>query len=81
MLVEIILGKKTGDKALATAIDFVRAIKKTPIVVNDCRGFYRQSLRRQLHAGRPPDADGGRAAGDDRERREDGRHAGRAAVA
>ncbi|MES0044536.1 3-hydroxyacyl-CoA dehydrogenase NAD-binding domain-containing protein [Mesorhizobium sp. M0091] len=40
MLVEIILGKKTGDKALATAIDFVRAIKKTPIVVNDTRRFY-----------------------------------------
>ncbi len=40
MLVEIILGKKTGDKALATAVDFVRAIKKTPIVVNDTRGFY-----------------------------------------
>lgn len=40
MLVEIILGKKTGDKALATAIDFVRVIKKTPIVVNDTRGFY-----------------------------------------
>lgn len=40
MLVEIILGKKTGDKALATAIDFVRAIKKTPIIVNDTRGFY-----------------------------------------
>ena len=40
MLVEIILGKKTGDKALALAIDFVRAIKKTPIVVNDTRGFY-----------------------------------------
>jgi 3-hydroxyacyl-CoA dehydrogenase/enoyl-CoA hydratase/3-hydroxybutyryl-CoA epimerase len=40
LLVEIILGKKTGDKALATAIDFVRIIKKTPIVVNDTRGFY-----------------------------------------
>ena len=40
MLVEIIMGKKTGDKALATAIDYVRAIKKTPIVVNDTRGFY-----------------------------------------
>lgn len=40
MLVEIILGKKTGDKALAMAIDYVRAIKKTPIVVNDTRGFY-----------------------------------------
>jgi 3-hydroxyacyl-CoA dehydrogenase/enoyl-CoA hydratase/3-hydroxybutyryl-CoA epimerase len=40
MLVEIILGAKTGSRALATAIDFVRAIKKTPIVVNDCRGFF-----------------------------------------
>jgi 3-hydroxyacyl-CoA dehydrogenase/enoyl-CoA hydratase/3-hydroxybutyryl-CoA epimerase len=40
MLVEIIMGKKTGDEALAMALDFVRAIKKTPIVVNDSRGFY-----------------------------------------
>ncbi|PSJ54881.1 3-hydroxyacyl-CoA dehydrogenase NAD-binding domain-containing protein [Kumtagia ephedrae] len=40
MLVEIILGKKTGDKALAVAMDYVRAIGKTPIVVNDTRGFY-----------------------------------------
>ena len=40
LLVEIILGKKTGDRALATALDFVRAIKKTPIVVHDCRGGF-----------------------------------------
>ncbi len=40
MLVEIISGKSTGDAALATAMDYVRAIKKTPIVVNDSRGFY-----------------------------------------
>jgi 3-hydroxyacyl-CoA dehydrogenase/enoyl-CoA hydratase/3-hydroxybutyryl-CoA epimerase len=40
MLVEIIMGKQTGDAALATALDFVRAIRKTPIVVNDSRGFY-----------------------------------------
>jgi 3-hydroxyacyl-CoA dehydrogenase/enoyl-CoA hydratase/3-hydroxybutyryl-CoA epimerase len=40
MLVEIIMGKETGDKALATALDYVRAIKKTPIVVNDARGFF-----------------------------------------
>ena len=40
MLVEIIMGKETGDAALATALDFVRAIRKTPIVVNDSRGFY-----------------------------------------
>ena len=40
MLVEIILGKETGDAALALALDYVRAIGKTPIVVNDLRGFY-----------------------------------------
>jgi 3-hydroxyacyl-CoA dehydrogenase/enoyl-CoA hydratase/3-hydroxybutyryl-CoA epimerase len=40
MLVEIIKGKQTGDRALATALDFVRLIKKTPIVVNDARGFF-----------------------------------------
>ncbi|MCB1472690.1 MAG: enoyl-CoA hydratase/isomerase family protein [Rhodobiaceae bacterium] len=40
MLVEIILGKRTGEKALAMALDYVRAIRKTPIVVNDVRGFY-----------------------------------------
>ena len=40
MLVEIILGKQTGDKALAASLDYVRAIRKTPIVVNDSRGFY-----------------------------------------
>jgi 3-hydroxyacyl-CoA dehydrogenase/enoyl-CoA hydratase/3-hydroxybutyryl-CoA epimerase len=40
MLTEVILGEKSGDKALAVALDFVAAIKKTPIVVNDTRGFY-----------------------------------------
>ena len=40
MLTEIILGQKTGDRALAVALDYVRAIRKTPIVVNDSRGFY-----------------------------------------
>ncbi len=40
MLTEIIMGKNTGDKALAVALDYVRAIRKTPIVVNDSRGFY-----------------------------------------
>ncbi|MDB5558384.1 MAG: fadB, partial [Enterovirga sp.] len=40
MLVEIIKGRDTGDAALATALDYVRAIKKTPIVVNDARGFF-----------------------------------------
>jgi 3-hydroxyacyl-CoA dehydrogenase/enoyl-CoA hydratase/3-hydroxybutyryl-CoA epimerase len=39
-LVEIIVGKDTSDETLARAFDFVKAIKKTPIVVNDSRGFY-----------------------------------------
>jgi 3-hydroxyacyl-CoA dehydrogenase/enoyl-CoA hydratase/3-hydroxybutyryl-CoA epimerase len=40
MLVEIIRGEKTGDAAVAAAIDYVLKIRKTPIVVNDSRGFY-----------------------------------------
>lgn len=40
MLVEVIKGKKTNDAAIAMAFDFVRAIRKTPILVNDSRGFY-----------------------------------------
>jgi len=39
-LVEIIKGKATGDRAVAKALDFVRQIRKTPIVVNDARFFY-----------------------------------------
>jgi 3-hydroxyacyl-CoA dehydrogenase / enoyl-CoA hydratase / 3-hydroxybutyryl-CoA epimerase len=39
-LVEIIVGKKTGAQAIAKALDYVAQIKKTPIVVNDSRGFY-----------------------------------------
>ena len=81
MLVEIIMGKKTGDAALAIALDFVRAIRKTPIVVNDSRGFYTSRVVGTYHARRPSDADRRRAGGDDRECRPHGRHAGRAAVA
>jgi 3-hydroxyacyl-CoA dehydrogenase/enoyl-CoA hydratase/3-hydroxybutyryl-CoA epimerase len=40
LLVEIIKGAKTGDLAVAKALDFVRQIRKTPIVVNDARFFY-----------------------------------------
>ncbi|MFN4288469.1 MAG: 3-hydroxyacyl-CoA dehydrogenase NAD-binding domain-containing protein [Brevundimonas sp.] len=40
MLVEIIMGEKTGQSALAKALDYVMKIRKTPIVVNDSRGFY-----------------------------------------
>ena len=39
-LVEVIVGEKTGDKAIAHALDYIRQIRKTPIVVNDSRGFY-----------------------------------------
>jgi 3-hydroxyacyl-CoA dehydrogenase/enoyl-CoA hydratase/3-hydroxybutyryl-CoA epimerase len=39
-LVEIIRGRKTADKAVAMALDFAKAIRKVPIVVNDGRGFY-----------------------------------------
>ena len=40
MLVEIIKGKETGDRAVAKSLDFARQIRKTPIVVNDARFFY-----------------------------------------
>ncbi|NOX81978.1 MAG: 3-hydroxyacyl-CoA dehydrogenase [Alphaproteobacteria bacterium] len=39
-LLEIIPGEKTGDRALATALDYNAKIRKTPIVVKDVRGFY-----------------------------------------
>ncbi|SLN70028.1 3-hydroxyacyl-CoA dehydrogenase NAD-binding domain-containing protein [Roseisalinus antarcticus] len=39
-LVEIIKGAATGDRAVAKALDFVRQIRKTPIVVHDARFFY-----------------------------------------
>lgn len=39
-LVEIIKGAETGDRAVAKALDYVRQIRKTPIVVNDARFFY-----------------------------------------
>ncbi|MEQ3708328.1 MAG: 3-hydroxyacyl-CoA dehydrogenase NAD-binding domain-containing protein [Tateyamaria sp.] len=40
LLVEIIKGNETGDRAVAKALDYVRQIRKTPIVVNDARFFY-----------------------------------------
>jgi len=39
-LVEIIKGKRTSESAIALAFDFVRQIRKTPIIVNDARNFY-----------------------------------------
>jgi 3-hydroxyacyl-CoA dehydrogenase/enoyl-CoA hydratase/3-hydroxybutyryl-CoA epimerase len=61
-LVEIIRGQRTGDAATAVAMDYVAAIRKTPIVVNDARGFYtsrvfgtycREAFE-MLHEGLPP---------------------------
>ncbi|TGN59726.1 3-hydroxyacyl-CoA dehydrogenase [Paracoccus liaowanqingii] len=40
LLVEIIKGRQTGPVAVAKALDFIRQIRKTPIVVNDARFFY-----------------------------------------
>ena len=39
-LVEVIVGERTGDVAIAQALDYIQQIRKTPIVVNDSRGFY-----------------------------------------
>jgi 3-hydroxyacyl-CoA dehydrogenase / enoyl-CoA hydratase / 3-hydroxybutyryl-CoA epimerase len=39
-LLEIIVGERTSDAALAKAFDVAQQIKKTPIVVNDSRGFF-----------------------------------------
>lgn len=39
-LVEVIRGKETSDECLARALDYVKRIRKTPVVVNDSRGFY-----------------------------------------
>ena len=39
-LLEIIKGERTGDEALSKALDLAKQIKKTPIVVNDSRGFF-----------------------------------------
>ncbi|MBW1601968.1 enoyl-CoA hydratase/isomerase family protein [Streptomyces sp. JJ66] len=51
-LVEIVRGEQTGDEALARAFDLVRQINKTPIVVNDARGFFTSRVIGQfLHEG------------------------------
>jgi 3-hydroxyacyl-CoA dehydrogenase/enoyl-CoA hydratase/3-hydroxybutyryl-CoA epimerase len=39
-LVEIIVGKETSQETLARAMDYCRALRKVPIVVNDSRAFY-----------------------------------------
>ena len=39
-LVEVIMGKQTSQETLARALDYIGQLRKTPIVVNDSRGFY-----------------------------------------
>ena len=39
-LVEMIMGEQSSDEALAKSLDYIQQIKKTPIVVNDSRGFF-----------------------------------------
>jgi len=39
-LVEVIVGRETSDEAIARSLDFIRQLRKTPIVVNDSRGFF-----------------------------------------
>ena len=39
-LVEVIVGKKTSDEAIARTLDYIQQLRKTPIVVNDSRCFY-----------------------------------------
>ena len=57
-LVEIIVGKQTTDETIARALDYVGQLRKTPIVVNDSRGFYTSrvfgtyTVRRAAHARR-----------------------------
>jgi len=39
-LVEVIVGQNTSDEAVARTLDYIQQLRKTPIVVNDSRGFY-----------------------------------------
>lgn len=39
-LVEVIKGKDTSEETLAHALDFIKSLRKTPIIVNDARGFF-----------------------------------------
>jgi len=51
-LVEIIRGNRTSPQALAKALDFVALLRKTPIVVNDSRGFYTSRVfQTMIHEG------------------------------
>ena len=61
-LVEIIKGEKTSDEALARVFDYTLAIGKTPIVVNDSRGFFTVAGDRHVRQRGAGDARRGRRA-------------------
>ena len=77
-LVEIIMGEKTSDETLAKALDYVKAIRKTPIVVNDSRGFFTSRVVSTYLAEGHHMLSEGIPRGHDRECGPHGRHAGRA---
>ena len=78
-LVEIIRGSKTSDETVARAYDYVLALGKTPIVVNDSRGFFTSRVfGTYVMEGAAMLAEGIACAAD-RARRARRRHAGRAA--
>lgn len=47
-LVEVIMGKQTSPETLAKSLDFIGQLRKTPIVVNDARGFYTSRVFRMF---------------------------------
>ena len=47
-LVEVIMGRETSPATLAKSLDFIRQLRKTPIVVNDSRGFYTSRVFQRL---------------------------------
>ncbi len=47
-LVEVIMGKQTSPETLAKSLDFIGQLRKTPIVVNDSRGFYTSRVFRMF---------------------------------
>lgn len=62
-LVEVIRGRKTSPETLAHAIDFIAQLRKTPIVVNDSRGFYTSRVYQTfIHEGAAMVAEGIRPA-------------------
>ena len=65
-LLEIIKGEQTGDETLYRSLDFAKQIKKTPIVVNDSRGFFTLARDRHVHQRGHRDARRGHPGADDR---------------